>query len=33
MTISVGDILPEGTFKYVPYTDELADGVGVSNAL
>lgn len=26
MTIGVGDIIPEGTFKHVPYTPALADG-------
>ncbi|KAF8804908.1 1-Cys peroxiredoxin isozyme [Phlegmacium glaucopus] len=26
MTIKVGDTIPEGTFKHVPYTDELAHG-------
>jgi len=27
MTIIVGDKIPEGTFKYVPYTPELENGV------
>ena len=27
MSLSVGDTIPEGTFKYVPYTPELEDGV------
>ena len=26
-TISVGDVIPGGTFRYVPYTAELDDGV------
>lgn len=26
-TISVGDVIPVGTFKYVPYTVELDDQV------
>ena len=30
MTISVGDKIPEGTFKYVPYTPELENGVSPS---
>ncbi|KJA22584.1 hypothetical protein HYPSUDRAFT_67045 [Hypholoma sublateritium FD-334 SS-4] len=27
MSLSVGDTIPEGTFKYVPYTPELEDGL------
>ena len=27
MSIKVGDKIPEGTFKYVPYTPELENGV------
>lgn len=27
MPLAVGDTIPEGTFKYVPYTPELDDGV------
>ena len=27
MSIKVGDTIPEGTFKYVPYTPELDNGV------
>jgi len=26
-SIKVNDIIPEGTFKYVPYTPDLEDGV------
>lgn len=29
MTIKVGDTIPDGTFKYIPYTDQLADGVSL----
>lgn len=29
MPISVGETIPEGTFKYIPYTPELADGVSL----
>lgn len=29
MTITVGETVPQGTFKYVPYTPELADGVSI----
>ena len=27
--IKIGDIIPQGTFGYVPYTPELEDGVRV----
>lgn len=29
MPIEVGQIIPEGTFKYVPYSSELDDPVSV----
>lgn len=29
MTIKVGDNIPEGIFKYVPYKPELADAVRI----
>lgn len=29
VTLKVGDTVPEGTFKYVPYSPELADNVSI----
>jgi hypothetical protein len=29
-TISVGEVIPAGSFKYVPYTPELESGVSLS---
>lgn len=29
--IKVGDVIPEGSFAYVPYTPELEDGVSSSS--
>jgi hypothetical protein len=30
-TISVGNVIPAGTFKYVPYTSDLDDRVSFSD--
>ena len=27
MSLKLGDTIPEGTFKYIPYTPELDDNV------
>ena len=31
--IKVGDVIPDGTFGYVPYTPELEDGVSAIHEL
>ena len=29
MTITVGETIPEGTFKYIPHTPELENSVSI----